>query len=94
MRLAPGTRVGPYEVIALVGAGGMAEVYRARDTRLGRDVALKVMSEERSISLGDPTGVVALFEMKMTPDGKAIAFDYKRTLGYLFLMDGLNPSRR
>ncbi len=45
MRLQPGTRVGPYEVIALVGAGGMAEVYRARDTRLQRDVALKVMSE-------------------------------------------------
>jgi serine/threonine protein kinase len=37
-----GTRVGPYEVIAPIGAGGMGEVYRARDTRLGRDVALGV----------------------------------------------------
>ena len=45
MRLTPGTRVGPYEVVALLGAGGMAEVYRAKDTRLGRDVAIKVMSE-------------------------------------------------
>jgi tRNA A-37 threonylcarbamoyl transferase component Bud32 len=45
MRLTPGTRVGPYEVVALLGAGGMAEVYRARDTRLGRDVAIKVVSE-------------------------------------------------
>jgi serine/threonine protein kinase len=37
-----GTRLGPYEVIAPIGAGGMGEVYRARDTRLGRDVALGV----------------------------------------------------
>ena len=46
MRLRSGTRVGPYEVVSLLGAGGMAEVYRARDTRLGRDVAIKVVSEE------------------------------------------------
>src|SRR5450432_3945551 len=46
MRLTPGTRVGPYEVVALLGTGGMAEVYRARDTRLGRDVAIKVVSED------------------------------------------------
>jgi hypothetical protein len=45
VRLTPGTRVGPYEIVALLGAGGMAEVYRARDTRLGRDVAIKVVSE-------------------------------------------------
>src|SRR5678815_2210093 len=45
MRLAAGNRVGPYEVVAFLGAGGMAEVYRAKDTRLGRDVALKFVSE-------------------------------------------------
>jgi eukaryotic-like serine/threonine-protein kinase len=45
VRLTPGTRVGPYEVLALLGAGGMAEVYRARDSRLARDVAIKVMSD-------------------------------------------------
>jgi len=43
--LSPGTRLGPYEVAALIGAGGMGEVYRARDTRLNRDVALKVLPE-------------------------------------------------
>jgi pimeloyl-ACP methyl ester carboxylesterase len=43
MPLAAGTRLGPYEVIAPLGAGGMGEVYRARDSRLGRDVAVKVM---------------------------------------------------
>ena len=41
MSLAPGARLGPYEVIALIGAGGMGEVYKARDTRLDRIVAVK-----------------------------------------------------
>jgi len=44
--LRSGTRVGPYEVVALIGAGGMGEVYRARDARLGRDVAIKVLPAE------------------------------------------------
>src|SRR6185295_1798108 len=41
--LAPSTRLGPYEIVARVGAGGMGEVYKARDTRLERDVAIKLL---------------------------------------------------
>jgi serine/threonine protein kinase len=41
-----GTRLGPYEIVAPIGVGGMGEVYRARDTRLGRDVAIKVLPAE------------------------------------------------
>jgi serine/threonine protein kinase/tetratricopeptide (TPR) repeat protein len=46
VRLTPGTRLGPYEVIAPIGAGGMGEVYRATDTRLDRSVAIKVLPSE------------------------------------------------
>ena len=45
MTLASGSRLGPYEILAPIGAGGMGEVYRARDSRLRRDVAVKVLSE-------------------------------------------------
>ena len=45
MALAPGNRLGPYEIVSAIGAGGMGEVYRARDSKLNRDVAIKVLPE-------------------------------------------------
>ena len=62
MRLAPGARLGPYEVVALIGAGGMGEVYRARDTRLDRTVAIKILSSV------DPD-----LKARFTREAKAIA---------------------
>src|SRR5512132_2081124 len=50
MSLSTGTRLGPYEILAPIGAGGMGEVYSARDTRLDRDVAIKVLPEHRAQS--------------------------------------------
>src|SRR5215468_8070028 len=48
MLLASGTKLGPYEIVGPLGAGGMSEVYRARDSRLGRDVAVKILPKEMS----------------------------------------------
>ena len=45
MSLNPGSRIGPYEIVGPIGAGGMGEVYRARDTKLGHDVALKILPD-------------------------------------------------
>jgi eukaryotic-like serine/threonine-protein kinase len=48
--LIPGSRVAQFEVVAPIGAGGMGEVYRARDTRLGREVAIKVLPPSLTMS--------------------------------------------
>jgi serine/threonine protein kinase len=65
MPLSAGDRLGPYEIIAPLGAGGMGEVYRARDNRLGRDVAIKVLPEH----LADDPQALERFER----EGKAVA---------------------
>src|SRR5689334_16401267 len=72
MPLSIGSLLGPYEVVALLGAGGMGQVYRARDTRLGRDVALKVSDgrftdrferEARTVAALSHAGICALYDV-------------------------------
>ena len=58
MTLPAGSRLGPYEIVAPLGAGGMGEVYRARDTKLERDVAVKVLPEK----LAEDAAALARFE--------------------------------
>jgi serine/threonine protein kinase len=58
MSLANGTKLGPYEIVSPIGAGGMGEVYRARDTRLDRTVAIKVLPQH----LADTPDAKQLFE--------------------------------
>src|SRR5438874_1342034 len=82
MPLGPGTHLGVYEIIALLGAGGMGEVYRARDPRLGRDVAIKVLPESmaadqsrlqrfqheaRAVAALSHPNIVAVFDVGVEP---------------------------
>ncbi len=66
MSLSPAERLGPYEVVSRIGAGGMGEVWRARDTRLGRDVAIKILTRTGS-SDGDR---IRRFEVEMKAVGR------------------------
>src|SRR5262245_53782360 len=78
MHLATGERVAQYEILEMIGAGGMGEVYRARDSRLGRDVAIKIMAphaaadpelrrrfetEARAIAALSHSSIVAIHEL-------------------------------
>src|SRR5512141_3191928 len=78
--LARGERLGPYEIVELIGSGGMGEVYRARDTRLGRDVAIKLSSarfserferEARAIAALNHPNICTLYDVGATPSGVA-----------------------
>jgi serine/threonine protein kinase len=59
MVLTPGTRLGPYEIIALIGSGGMGEVWKARDTRLNRTVAIKCLKPESAVRFGREARAIA-----------------------------------
>jgi len=71
LSLASGTRLGPYEIIAPVGAGGMGEVYRARDAKLNREVAVKVLPA----SLAQDQATLARFER----EAQSVAAFHTRT---------------
>src|SRR5262249_30100633 len=89
--IARGTRLGPYEVLSPVGAGGMGEVYKARDTRLGRTVAVKLLpdgttpdsdarrrfaSEARTISALNDPHIVAVYDIGPEADRALIVMEY------------------
>jgi serine/threonine-protein kinase len=103
----PGTHVGPYEVLSRVGSGGMGEVYRARDTRLGRTVALKLIhshlvdatmrerlrSEARAVALLNHRNIVALFDIGEFQGSDFLVMEYVegRTLKDVIADDGVPP---
>ena len=66
MALSPGDKLGPYEIVARIGAGGMGEVWRARDTRLGRDVAIKILTRTGS----SDADRIRRFEVEMKAVGR------------------------
>jgi serine/threonine protein kinase len=84
MTISPGSRLGPYEILAPLGAGGMGEVYRARDPRLGREVAIKVLpasfasdpdrlrrfeQEARAAGMLNHPNLTAVFDVGKSEDG-------------------------
>jgi eukaryotic-like serine/threonine-protein kinase len=62
MILSPGTRLGPYEILSPIGSGGMGEVWKARDTRLGRTVAIKKVKEQHSERFKQETRTIAALD--------------------------------
>src|SRR5262249_49466130 len=100
MTLAAGTRLGPYEILNSLGSGGMGEVYRARDTRLERDVAAKVLPERlahdaaalarfqreaRAVAALSPPNIVAIHD---------IGLDQGRPFVIMELLEGETLGRR
>ncbi len=110
MTLSAGTRLGPYEVLAPLGAGGMGEVYRARDTRLGREVAIKVLPsalasdperlkrferEARSASSLNHPNIVTIYDIGSADSVSYIAMELVNGESLrAVLMEGALPVRR
>jgi len=93
MSLSAGSRLGVYEVIDLLGAGGMGEVYRARDTRLKREVAIKVLPdllagdperlsrfqrEAELLATLNPPNIAAIYGLEESERGRAIVLELRR----------------
>src|SRR3954467_4107 len=91
MSLIPGARLGPYEILAAIGAGGMSEVYRARDTRLDRTVAIKVLPpqfaadpelrarfdrEARAVSSLNHPHICALYDVGSEADAHFLVLEF------------------
>ncbi|HEV8609906.1 MAG TPA: protein kinase [Thermoanaerobaculia bacterium] len=110
MPLSPGTRLGPYEIVSPLGAGGMGEVYRARDTRLGREVAVKVLlpevsgdesrrirfeQEARSASALNHPNIVAVYDVGSVDSTVYLAMELVEGRTLReMLADGALPSRK
>ncbi|MEO8188808.1 MAG: protein kinase [Acidobacteriota bacterium] len=90
MPLSPGARLGPYEILSALGAGGMGEVYRAKDTKLGRDVAIKVLPEgvaqdserlarfereARSLAALNHPGIVTIYAVEQSGETRFLAME-------------------
>ncbi len=90
MALSPGSSLGPYEILAPLGAGGMGEVYRARDAKLGRDVAIKVLPEDvaqdperlarfereaRSLAALNHPGIVTIYAVEQSGETRFLAME-------------------
>src|SRR3989442_8944834 len=110
MALTSGTKLGPYEIQSPLGAGGMGEVYRARDTRLDRSVAIKILSaafsadcdrlgrfeqEARSASALNPPSIVTIYELGQDGSTHYIAMELVEGKTLReLLVSGLLPMRK